>query len=86
MLLKMKEQETDIMLGLKNTICSLTNLLSDKEQAYSQLQEAYARLADKFDRKSLNSNDKENWVAQSSTTALSTLRPPSGKLEKRDSR
>lgn len=26
--LKMKEQETEIMLGLKNTICSLTNLLS----------------------------------------------------------
>jgi hypothetical protein len=43
-LLKIKEQESELMLGLKNTICSLTSLLKDKEASYSELQENYYKL------------------------------------------
>jgi hypothetical protein len=54
MLMRMKEQETDIMLGLKNTICSLTGLLSDKETAYTQLQNNYSKLIEKLQNKKIN--------------------------------
>lgn len=86
MLLKMKEQETEIMLGLKNTICSLTNLLGDKEQAYNQLQEAYSRLANRVEQKSMGSNDKENWVGLQQSSSTLQIRPSLGRPDKRDSR
>lgn len=78
-LMKMKEQETDIMLGLKNAVCSLTALLSDKESAYIQLQQDYARLVDKLESRKVvvPTNDKENWQQH---------QPRSSKLEKKESR
>lgn len=44
MLLEMKAQESDIIVGLKNAVCTLTSLLKDKEQAYIDLHENYDRL------------------------------------------
>ena len=33
----MKAQENDVVVGLKNAVCTLTSLLKDKEQAYLDL-------------------------------------------------
>ena len=50
-LLEMKAQENDIIVGLKNAVCALTNLLKDKEQAYGELHENYERLASALQEK-----------------------------------
>ena len=40
----MKTQESEIIAGLKNAVCTLTSLLKDKEDSYADLQNNYEKL------------------------------------------
>ena len=41
----MKVQDSDIILGLKDTISNLTKLVQDKEQNYQELKEKYDQIS-----------------------------------------
>ena len=43
--MKMKVQDSDIILGLKDTISNLTKLVQDKEQNYQELKEKYDQIS-----------------------------------------
>ena len=43
--MKMKVQDSDIILGLKDTISNLTKLVQDKEHNYQELKEKYDQMS-----------------------------------------